>query len=72
MSDNARRTLPERVTGPLPDGIAALSEDDKQFLANALGDAKRAQSKELAAATEDSLRYVPKLLRRPVRKAVGL
>ncbi|WP_034274858.1 hypothetical protein [Haloechinothrix halophila] len=72
MSNDARRTLTERVTGNLPEGIAALSEDDKQFLADALGNAKRAQRAELAAATEESLGYVPKLLRRPVRKAVGL
>ncbi|MPY84008.1 MAG: hypothetical protein GEV00_11950 [Actinophytocola sp.] len=68
----ARRTLGERVTGELPDGIAALGEDDQQYLADALGAAKRSQREELAAAAEDSLRYVPKLLRGPVRKAVGL
>ncbi|GAA5108802.1 hypothetical protein [Haloechinothrix salitolerans] len=72
MSNDARRTLTERVTGDLPEGIAALGDTERQFLANAIGDAKRAQRAELAAAAEESLGYVPKLLRGPVRKAVGL
>ncbi|MQA62238.1 MAG: hypothetical protein GEU86_12215 [Actinophytocola sp.] len=54
------------------DSIAALDETHRQFLADALGTAKRRQSEDLAAATEGSLQYVPKLLRGPVRRAVGL
>lgn len=72
MGDNARRTLRERVDGPLPDGIAALSPDEQQLLADALGDARREQGKELAAAANGALEYVPRLLRGPVRKVVGL
>lgn len=72
MGNEARKTLTERVSGELPAGIAALDDAHRQFLADALGEAKRRQSEDLAAATEGSLQYVPKLLRRPVRKAVGL
>lgn len=61
-----------RVSGELPAGIAALDETHRQFLADALGTAKRRQSEDLSAATEGSLQYVPKLLRGPARKAVGL
>lgn len=66
------KALTERVNGDLPDGIAALSAEHRQFLADALGDARRRQGEELAAATDNSLSHVPKLLRGPVRKAVGL
>jgi hypothetical protein len=69
---NQAKTLAERVNGELPAGIAALSQRDQQALADALGDALGQQARELAAAAEGALAYVPKLLRGPVRKAVGL
>lgn len=72
MGNDTGKTLAERISGELPAGIAALDETHRQFLADAIGTAKRRQSEDLAAATEESLQYVPKLLRRPVRKAVGL
>lgn len=64
--------LADRVDGDLPAGIAALSAEHRQLLADAIGDARRNQGEELAAAAENSLNYVPRLLRGPVRKAVGL
>lgn len=64
--------LTDRVDGELPAGIAGLSERHRQFLADAIGDARRKQGDELATAAENSLNYVPRLLRGPVRKAVGL
>lgn len=66
------KPLSERVDGELPAGIAALTEGDRQVLSDAIGDALRSQGDELAAAAENSLNYVPRLLRGPVRKAVGL
>lgn len=72
MGEVARRTLEERVAGPLPSGIAALPSAKKQLLADALGDARRSQGQELAEAANAALQYVPKLLRGPVRKVVGL
>lgn len=71
MSHDAK-TLQQRLTGEPPAGIAALPAEDQQRLADAIGAARRRQGTALAAAAEESLRYVPKLLRGPVRKAVGL
>jgi len=65
------KSLTERV-GELPAGIAALSAEHQQLLADAIGEARRQQGQDLAAAAEGSLNHVPKLLRGPVRKAVGL
>lgn len=69
---NGAKSLAERVDGELPEGIAALSAERRQWLSDALGEARREQGRELQAAAEDSLRFVPRLLRGPVRKAVGL
>ncbi|WP_028852320.1 hypothetical protein [Thermocrispum municipale] len=67
-----RKPLTERVDGDLPAGIAALSEEHRQLLADAIGAARREQAEALAAAAENSLNHIPRLLRGPVRKAVGL
>ncbi|MGW7536659.1 hypothetical protein [Amycolatopsis sp. NPDC054798] len=68
----AERTLAEQLGAPLPDGIESLSEQHKQDLAAALRDARHRQAHALARAGEESLKYVPALLRGAVRKAVGL
>lgn len=72
MGDGASRSLADRVTGELPAGITGLRADQQQLLADALGDARRKQGQELTDAAEGALSYVPKLLRGPVRRAVGL
>jgi hypothetical protein len=72
MDATGAKSLAERVDGELPAGIAALSPEHQQWLADALGEAHREQGRELQAAAEESLRFVPRLLRGPVRKAVGL
>jgi hypothetical protein len=66
------RTLAEQIGSPLPAGIEALAEQEKQDLADALHDARRSQTAALAKAGEESLRYVPAFLRAAVRKVVGL
>jgi hypothetical protein len=68
----AERTLADQLGGPLPDGIEALSDQHKQDLSTALRDARHRQAKALARAGEESLKYVPALLRGAVRKVVGL
>ncbi|WP_216214688.1 hypothetical protein [Amycolatopsis aidingensis] len=65
------RPLDEQL-GPLPDGIATLPHEQRQELAEALRAARERQAAELATAAEESLKYVPALLRGAVRKAVGL
>jgi hypothetical protein len=72
MAGLTKRTLAEQIGGPLPAGIEALAEHEKQDLADALREARRRQTTSLAAAGEEGLKYVPALLRGAVRKAVGL
>lgn len=65
------RTLAGQL-GELPESVAALPEEDRRDLAEALHQARRRQGAALAKAGEESLRFVPALLRPAVRRAVGL
>lgn len=69
---NDAKSLANSVTGALPAGIAGLDENDRAKLADMINTAVRQQAAELGEATEQSLRFVPKLLRGTVRKVVGL
>jgi hypothetical protein len=65
-------TLTDQLGAPPPQGIARLPADRQQELADALRQARRRQASALASAGEESLKYVPALLRGAVRRAVGL
>ncbi len=68
----AERTLSGQLGGPVPAGIDALADNEKQDLSDALRDARHRQAKALAKAGEEGLKYVPALLRGTIRKVVGL
>ncbi|MFK0250504.1 hypothetical protein ACIQUM_37905 [Amycolatopsis azurea] len=68
----AERTLSGQLVGPVPAGIEALADNEKQDLSDALRDARHRQAKALAEAGEEGLKYVPALLRGTIRKVVGL
>ncbi|WP_236795288.1 hypothetical protein [Amycolatopsis sp. GM8] len=65
------RTLAAQL-GSLPEGIAALPEEDQQDLSDALHEARRRQARALAKAGNEALRFIPALLRPAVRRAMGL
>jgi hypothetical protein len=58
------RTAPHR-------GIEALADHHLHDLADAVRDARARQAAELAAAGDSALRYIPRLLRGPIKKVVG-
>lgn len=64
--------LRRQFRAPLPASVAALSDADAADLASALRDARRRQTRQLMAATEESLSQVPRLIRPLVRKVIGL
>ncbi|WP_026424081.1 hypothetical protein [Actinokineospora inagensis] len=64
-------TLRAQFRGPLPAAVEALPPEAAADLAAALRDARERQAAHLAAATEDSLRQLPRLLRPLVRRALG-
>jgi hypothetical protein len=52
----------------LPDGLDALSAKELTVLAGLLRDAKQRQAQDLDVGVEESLNFVPRLMRGPVRK----
>lgn len=61
-------TLERELGGPVPDGVEALSAAQLATLADLLASAKKRQAQELTEGVEDSLNFVPRLMRGPVRK----
>ena len=60
--------LEDELGAPIPAGLEALSAAELQKLAELLRAAKKRQARALAEGVEDSLEFVPRLMRGPVRK----
>ncbi len=61
-------TLERQLGGSVPAGLEALSVAERATLAGLLAAAKQRQAQELTEGIEDSLDFVPRLVRGPVRK----
>jgi hypothetical protein len=70
--DAAARALEAQLGAPAPEGVRALSEAELTDLTEAVRSARRRQSASLAEAGERALNRIPRLLRGPVRKIVGV
>ena len=68
MSNDGLRVLEKELGGSAPSGIRSLQDAAVEDLAGAIRDAKRRQAQELAAAGEQALENIPRLLRVPIRK----
>jgi hypothetical protein len=55
----------------MPPGLDNLDDDHLRDLADAVAAAKRRQAAEIAAAGDQALRHVPRLLRVAIRKVAG-
>jgi len=60
--------LEDELGARIPDGLELLSARDLTALADLLHDAKARQAQDLDEGVEDSLNFVPRLMRGPVRK----
>jgi hypothetical protein len=67
MSKDSLAELAAQLGARPPGGLKRLSAEQLGDLANAVREARRRQAEELAAAGEQALRHIPRLLRRPVR-----
>ncbi len=67
----ARRALEKELGAAPPAGIKALSADEMAHLAQTMRTAKRDQAETLDRALNDALKVLPRVLRGPVKKAVG-
>ena len=66
--DDAVDILEGELGGPVPDGFQHLSDEQLLALADLLADARARGQEELHEGVEDSLNFVPRLMRGPVRK----
>jgi hypothetical protein len=64
MTDAIEREL----GGSPPAGLARLTPEQREDLAAAIRDAKRRQAAALAAASEQALGLIPRILRGPIRR----
>jgi hypothetical protein len=71
MADEGLKALEGELPGAVPDGLRGLSDEQLRDLAGAVGAARHRQAAALAAAGENALGHVPKLLRIPLRKVMS-
>jgi hypothetical protein len=71
MSKNGLKALESELGSPPPARVAALDDERLGELAGAIRAARHRQAAELTKASEQSLQFIPKLLRLPVRKVLG-
>lgn len=68
MTPSALSSLEAQLGDRVPDGLAALADEELIDVADRLHDARLRQTQALDAAIGEALEIVPRLLRRPVRK----
>jgi hypothetical protein len=73
--DNARvsiKKLQDALDGADPEGFDGADPEGLARLAEAITLARARHRRELAEATDQALSHVPRLLRGPVRRVIGL
>lgn len=70
MMSDAADPLAAEYGDALPPGLAALTGEQRQLLADAIEAARVRQAEALAEATENGLRFVPKVMRGTIKKVV--
>lgn len=65
------QALRRELRTDVPSGLAELDSEHLAWLAQAVADARRRQAAEIAAAGDQALKYVPRLLRIAIRKVTG-
>ena len=71
MSTDRLKALEEQLGEAPPEELGRLTDTQLSDLAGAVREARHRQAAELAAASEQALRHIPKLLRVPLRKVLG-
>jgi hypothetical protein len=71
VSSNGIKALEAQLRAPAPAGVRSLDDAHLLDLAEAITAARHNQAAELAAAGDQALSHIPRLLRGPVRRALG-
>jgi hypothetical protein len=65
------QALEAQLQGPVPGALHDLEDRQLINLADAIREARHRQAAELAAAGDQAFKHIPRLLRVPIRKALG-
>lgn len=68
---SGRAALERELRGAPPAGLERLSDGEREHLADLIAGARHRQAAELSAAADRALRFVPRLLRGPIRKVLS-
>jgi hypothetical protein len=68
MSQDGLKALESQLGATVAPGVARLSSSQLQGLAAHVREARHRQAAELAAASDQALDHIPKLLRIPIRR----
>jgi hypothetical protein len=71
VAEDGLQALEAQLGAAAPEGLARLSDAQLRDLAGAVTEARRRQASELAAAGDQALRHIPRLLRVPIRRVMG-
>lgn len=71
MPRTALSDLRAQLGASLPASLSTLTDEQLRDLSDAIGAARRRQAQALAAAGDQALRHIPRLLRGPVKRVVG-
>lgn len=70
MDTQGFTALAKELRGPPPPGLRQLSSVQLADLAAAVREARQRQAQELARAGDQALRFIPRILRGPVRRVI--
>ncbi len=71
MDTQGYTALAKELRKPPPAGLRRLSSAQLSDLAGAVREARERQAQELASAGDQALRFIPRVLRGPVRRVIG-
>ena len=71
MSQNGIQALEAQLGASAPSGVRRLADEQLVDLAEAISAGRRRQAVELAAAGDQALSHIPRVLRLAIRKAFG-
>ena len=71
MSQDGLNELAAELRAAPPAGLAALDDEQLRDLAAAVREARHRQAAELAAAGNQALSHIPRVLRIPIRRVLG-
>ncbi len=71
MATKGIQALEAQLQGPVPGSLQDLDDRHLSDLAAAIRDARRRQAAALQTAGDQALSHIPRLLRGPIRKALG-